>query len=204
MNYGLRWPQISSWRKTPSCDYPPVDRTDAARRTEAWLRDFVVGLGLCPFAGEPLAAGRVRIMVSDAEDPERLGADLVAELARLAGAESGGLETTLLVHPSCLRDFAAYNDFLGVVEAIVREHGHEGTIQVASFHPEYRFAEEPEDDVSHYTNRSPHPMLHLIRESSVTEAVELHPDVPSIPKRNVELLRRMGIAELERVLRGDP
>lgn len=173
----------------------------AARRTEAWLREFVIGLGLCPFASEPLGAGRIRIAVSEARQPEDLGVDLVGELARLEGATPEELETTLLVHPYCLTEFEAYNDFLSVVDAIVREHGHEGTIQVASFHPDYRFAGEAEDDLSHYTNRSPHPMLHLIRELSVTRAVESHPDISSIPRRNVGLLRQMGRAELERVLR---
>lgn len=123
----------------------PVDDAEVIQRTNNWLRGFVVGQGLCPFAREPMDGGRLRIVVSQATDAEALAADLITQLDLLDETPAEELETTLLVHPHCLADFLAYNDFLDVVEAIVAEGGLEGVIQVASFHPDYRFADTEPD-----------------------------------------------------------
>ncbi len=122
------------------------------------------------------------------------------ELELLADADPQRTETTLLIHPQVLNDFLDYNDFLDIADAIVAAAGLDGVIQVASFHPDYRFADSPPDAVENHTNRSPHPMLHLLRESSVERAVESHPDVASIYERNIETLRRIGLDGWRRLL----
>lgn len=145
----------------------------------------------------------MQIVVSQAREPEALLVDLVGELARLEAAGPEEIETTLLVHPHCLGDFLAYNDFLDVVDEVVRDRGLEGVVQVVSFHPDYRFAGTDPDAAENFTNRSPFPMLHLLREDSVTRAVEEHPDVAGIPVRNVAHMRAADRDQLERWRRGD-
>ena len=125
----------------------PFD-TLALAETRAWVDRAVIGLNLCPFAKAPQVKGLVRYVVSEASDPEALLAALVDELNRLAQAPAERVETTLLIHPQALTDFADYNDFLAVAESAVAEMGLEGVIQVASFHPQYRFAGSAQDDVS--------------------------------------------------------
>jgi len=179
----------------------------ALAETRAWVDLAVIGLNLCPFAKAPQTKGQVRYALSEARDPEALLQDLVAELELLAATPAGQIETTLLVHPHVLGDFADYNDFLDVAEAAVAELGLEGVIQVASFHPHYRFAGSEEDDVSNATNRSPWPTLHLLREESVERAVAAFPRAEAIYEANLETLRRLGASgwdDLQRRIRALP
>ena len=170
--------------------------------TRSWVERVVVGLELCPFAKAPHEAGRIRYVVSAARDIDRLAEDLERELQTLQAADPAEVETTLLIHPDVLHDFLQYNDFLDVAEQIVEELDLEGELQVASFHPDYRFADAPEDDPANYTNRSPYPMLHLLREASITRAVDSLDDPARIPARNVELLRRLGRKACDALFRG--
>ena len=165
---------------------------DAITETRDWISRFVVGLGLCPFAAGPLSDGRVRFALSAARTPEALLVDLRRELALLERARAEEIETALLVHPFVLTDFTEFNDFLDVADLAVAEAGLLGVTQIASFHPRYRFEGEPEDDVANATNRSPHPMLHLIREASITRALAEYEGAEAIPERNVALLRALG------------
>jgi hypothetical protein len=165
----------------------------ALAETRAWVELAVTGLNLCPFAKAPQTKGQVRYALSEARDPEALLQDLVAELKLLAATPPARIETTLLVHPQVLADFADYNDFLDVAEAAVAELGLEGEIQVASFHPRYRFAGADEGDVANATNRSPWPTLHLLREDSVERAVASEGgDAEKIVERNIATLRALG------------
>jgi len=164
----------------------------ALEETRAWVERVVIGLELCPFAKAPQKKGQVRYVLSDARDAEALLATLVEELNLLAETPAERTETTLIVHPHVLADFADYNDFLGIAEDAVAELGLEGVIQVASFHPGYRFADTSEDDVTNATNRSPHPTLHLLREESVERAVAAFPEAEAIWEANVETMRRLG------------
>ena len=176
----------------------------ALAETRAWVERVVIGLNLCPFAKAPQNKGQVRYVLSEATDEEALLAELVAELERLAETPAERVETTLLVHPHVLEDFDAYNDFLDIAEGAVAELGLEGVIQVASFHPRFRFAGSDEDDVTNATNRSPHPTLHLLREESVERAVAAFPDAEAIYEANIETMLRLGRegwAELEREVR---
>lgn len=165
---------------------------DVIAATRAWLEKAVIGLDLCPFARSVYLRDQVRFVVSEAETPEALLADLVKELRTLSEADPEAVDTTLLIHPWVLEDFLEYNDFLDVAEAAVAGLGLEGEIQVASFHPQYQFADTEPDDAENYTNRSPYPILHLLREASVERAVASFPDAAEIFEKNIETMRRLG------------
>jgi hypothetical protein len=162
--------------------------------TRCWVQRVVINLNLCPFARREFEGGRLRFVVSNASAEGALLSDLASELQRLDSDAS--IETTLLIHPGVLNDFARFNQFLDRCDQLLEEREWTGYFQVASFHPDYRFAGTDADDAENYSNRSPYPMLHLLREDSVTRAVAGHPDVDGIPVRNIELLNRMGTERL--------
>ena len=163
-----------------------------ATATRLWLERAVIGLNLCPFAKAVHAKGQVRWVSSGADTPEALLETLGTELLLLRDASPEEIDTTLIVHPCVLGDFLDYNDFLEDADALVAGLELEGVLQVASFHPRYQFAGTDADDVENFTNRSPHPTLHLLREDSVSRAVEAFPDPDAIVDRNIETLRRLG------------
>ena len=173
-----------------SCD--PVNEQFIVERTRRWISSFVIGLGLCPFARRVFDAGRIRYAVSHARDDTALANDLANELRHLLASPCTQIETTLLIHPHVLGNFLDYNDFLGVVDQLLEELRLCGTIQVASFHPQYRFAGTEPDAAENYTNRSPYPMLHLLRETSVSQAADGSDEVLKIPRRNIETMRNLG------------
>mgnify|MGYP006203296229 FL=1 len=160
--------------------------------TVRWLERAVIGLNLCPFAKAVHVKRQVRYVVSQASDEEGLLQDLLHELQLLASADPGDIETTLLVHPFVLRDFLDYNDFLDIADAAVEELGLEGVLQVASFHPQYQFADSAPDDMANFSNRAPFPTLHLLREDSVDKAVAAFPDADRIYETNIATLRKLG------------
>ena len=166
---------------------------------EQWLDEVVIGLDLCPFAARPRREKRVRIVVSHATDEEALLNDLQAELEHLSDTPAAELETTLLAIPDMLEDFADYNDFLDAVDLWVAQFGWEGDLQVASFHPQYQFADTELDDAGNLTNRSPWPLLHIIREESLEKAIEHYPDVDAIPERNIARMKALGPEERKRL-----
>ena len=165
------------------------------------MEKSVIGLNLCPFAENPYKGNRVRFAVSEQRSAAGLLLDLSAELQALAAADPKDLETTLLIHPWVLADFIEYNDFLEVCDATVAELNLEGELQVASFHPQYQFAGSQPDDIENYTNRSPYPMLHLLREASVERAIEAVGDTEEIYRRNIRTLRALGHAGWQRLWR---
>jgi hypothetical protein len=174
----------------------------ALQATRAWVESVVIELELCPFARAVFDAGQIRFAQSAAAEPETLLADLDGELARLLRTPVARLDTTLLVHPHALADFEDYNDFLDSADALLHERGCRGVVQIASFHPDYCFAGSEPDDPANWSNRSPHPMLHLLREQSVSDALATVSDPAAIPERNVERLRSIGAeAMVERLAR---
>jgi uncharacterized protein len=181
----------------------PIPADQVIAETRAWIEKAVIGLDLCPFAKAVYAADLIRYAVSDAQDPEALLADLELELNALHEADARALETTLLIHPRVLGDFIEYNQFLGDVEAALRRLKLSGELQIASFHPQYQFADTGPDDIENYTNRSPYPMLHLLREASIEHAVAAIADPAEIYRRNIETLRRLGYAGWRRIFRED-
>jgi hypothetical protein len=172
---------------------PPTDPDEeVVAATRIWLERAVIGLNLCPFAKSVHVKNQIRYAVSAARTPEDLLADLVAELRLLHASDPAEIDTTLLVHPRVLGDFLDYNDFLELADAAVAGEGLEGEIQVASFHPQYQFAGTLAEDMENCSNRSPHPMLHLLREASIERAVAAFPDAGTIFEKNIETLRRLG------------
>jgi hypothetical protein len=175
-------------------DMSPIDAT------RHWLEQAVIGLNLCPFAKAVHVKAQIRWVESPARDAQGLLDDLVRELRLLAAADPAEVETTLLIHPQALVDFLDYNDFLDLADAAVEELGLAGVLQVASFHPDYQFAGTAASDVENLSNRSPYPMLHLLREDSIDRAVAAYPDAATIYQRNIETLRRLGADGWRRLL----
>jgi len=166
----------------------------ALAETRAWVERAVIGLNLCPFAKAVQVRGQVRYVLSEATDAEALLADLVAELQALATADPQQVDTSLLVHPKVLTRFADYNRFLGVADAALAALGLEGVLQIASFHPQYRFGGTRAADITNATNRSPYPVLHLLREASIDRAVAAFPRAEAIYEANQRTLRELGAA----------
>jgi hypothetical protein len=181
-----------------STDSSPTELPDAARHnailsaTRHWLTRAVIGLNLCPFAKSVHVKKQIRYAVSEATDAQGVLADLEAELRTLADSDPLQVDTTLLIVPDALADFLEYNDFLYFADRLLRNLGLEGTLQIASFHPHYQFADSEPDDIENYTNRAPYPILHLLREDSIARAVEAFPDAAGIYERNQQTLRGLG------------
>jgi uncharacterized protein len=161
--------------------------------TRDWVVKAVIGLNLCPFAKAVHVNERIRYVVSDATDPEALLKDLAHELLALNRADPDEIDTTLLIHPGVLTDFLDFNDFLDAADALVDELKLDGILQIADFHPDYQFEGSAPGDISNYSNRSPYPTLHLLREESITRAVESMPDTAAIFEGNLDKLARLGL-----------
>ena len=171
-----------------------VDVLQVRAQTLGWLEQAVIGLNLCPFATSVYVNSQVRVVVSTAKHLDAFLDELDVELLLLRDTPVQEIETTLLVHPHLFPDFLVFNDFLNIVDDVVAEHELEGVLQVLPFHPEFLFGGEDETDMSHYTNRSPFPMLHLLREDSLSQAIDAHGDTDAIPERNKQVLRDLGLA----------
>ncbi len=169
------------------------------QKTQKWLEEIVIGLNLCPFAKSVHIKKQIGYFVSNAKDTDVLRQDLINELQKFSETDPLLIDTSLLIHPKVLNDFLDYNDFLSVVDSVVNELNLEGVVQVASFHPEYQFAGTGVDDVENYTNRSPYPMLHLLREDSLSRAIDSYPDVEGIPERNIQTLRSLSPERLRKL-----
>lgn len=168
------------------------DNQNIIEHTRRWIAAIVVGLNLCPFARRVFDGEKVRYVVSAAQNDAALLKDLTDELQWLAAAPMSNIETTLLIHPHALDDFLDYNDFLDVAESRIEELDLSGVIQLASFHPQYQFADTNPDAVENYTNRSPYPMLHLLREESISAIADDPDELLEIPRRNIETLTALG------------
>ncbi len=173
--------------------------------TRRWLEKAVIGLNLCPFARAVYVKNQVRIVVSRARHLDAFLDQLDAELALLQSTPAEQIDTTLLIHPTLFPDFLQFNDFLGVVDDVVVEHGLDGVIQVASFHPQFQFEGSGPDDISNATNRAPYPILHLLREDSVERAIQSDAgDADAIVERNIATLQALGHDGWRRLLMSDP
>jgi len=172
--------------------YDAHEREQIIASCRLWVERAVIGLQLCPFAKAVYAKQQIRYVVTAASDADALLLELTSELELLARTPAEAIDTTLLIHPQVLTDFIDYNFFLDEAEAAVRTLDLEGVLQVASFHPQYQFAGTAPDAIDNYTNRSPYPMLHLLREASIDRAVAAFPDAAAIFEANVETLRRLG------------
>lgn len=173
-------------------DTAHLDIDTVSEHTKQWLEKAVIGLNLCPFAKAPHVKNLVRIVVSEARHLDGFLEDLDRELQLLGNTPASELETTLLVHPTLFPDFETFNQMLEIADDAVVENELEGIIQIAPFHPDFQFEGTEADDISNYTNRSPYPTLHLIREDSIAKAAEAFPDASAIFDHNIALLEKMG------------
>ena len=172
--------------------------------TQRWLERAVIGLNLCPFAKAVHVKQQIRYAVTAATTVEELLAELRHELELLAQASPEEVDTTLLIHPQAMADFIDFHFFLKEADVAIRSLGQEGQLQIASFHPAYEFAGSAPDDIANCTNRSPHPMLHLLREASIDRAVAAFPDAATIYERNIATLRNLGHEGWRRLWTPDP
>lgn len=163
-----------------------------------WVETMVVGMNLCPFAKRELVKERVRFVTTEADNQEALLLVLHDELERLT--QQTDIETTLLIHPQVLQDFYDYNDFLYLADRLLVQMELEGVYQIASFHPDYQFGGTEPEDAENYTNRSPYPVLHLLREDSLERVIADYPNVDDIPERNIALMNELGTNKLKALL----
>jgi len=178
-----------------------VNKVEEIERTKKWIANFVIGLTICPFASHPFERGLIDYQVYDGMDLEECLTWVSKSILQLDETPAEKVETVLLIIPGMLARFEDYLDFLDTANALLVDLKLEGIIQIASFHPQYQFAGTHAEDISNYTNRSPYPMLHLLREDSVYEATQNHPDVESIPDRNIRLLESMDPVEIKSYLK---
>ena len=170
-----------------------ISRDLAVADTVRWLERAVIGLNLCPFAKGPHIKGQIHYAVSEAKGLEGLRDELIEELKALQALPAEERETTLLIVPHMLRDFLDFNDFLDEADGVLQELDLEGEFQVASFHPDFQFADTEPDDITNFTNRSPYPTLHLIREASIDRAVEAFPEAETIYEANMATMEKLGL-----------
>jgi len=168
-----------------------VEKT-AIEDTKKWLLEAVVGLNLCPFAKAVVVKDMVRYRVCGSSQPADLLAMLREELQHLAAADPDKLDTTLMIAPKALPNFLDFNDFLAECDAVLMDLALDGVLQVADFHPHYQFGGSDVDDIENFTNRTPYPTLHLLREASIDKAVAAYPDASLIFERNMEVLNKLG------------
>jgi hypothetical protein len=169
-----------------------ADDEEIVAATRRWLERAVIGLNLCPFAKSVYVKEQVRYVVSPARTPEELLETLMDELQDLSDADPEKIDTTLIIHPFVLDDFLDFNEFLDVADAAVEDMSLDGQLQVASFHPDYQFADTDRNDISNYTNRAPYPILQLLREESIDRAVEAFPEAETIFEKNIETMEKLG------------
>jgi len=175
-------------------------RAEVERKTLGWVKDFVVGLNLCPFARPLLASKALRVTVCEANDDEGVARALLDEVELIQKTSESEVATTLVVFPNALEKFDDYLAFLTGAEGLLNEMDLAGVLQLASFHPDYQFAGEPEGAASHFSNRAPFPMIHLLREDMITRALETYPNPEQIPERNIQQLQDLGRERLQQML----
>lgn len=169
---------------------------EVRRRLEHWVQQVVVGLDLCPFAGAVVRPGRVRYAISDADGADQAIRDVLGEASDLLASPSSEISTTLVAFPRGLAAFEAFLDVAAEVEGALEAAGADEDLQLATFHPDYRFEGVEPDDVGNYTNRAPYPVIHLLRVDEMAEAIARHPDPLSIPETNIARLEDLGEASI--------
>ena len=165
-------------------------------QVQQWLEEVVIGLGLCPFAGQPVAKGLHHIAVLDVQSIDSALAALRIECEKLMTADPKELETSLLILPYLFDDFLDFNDFMSEANNLLADNGWPGQLQLAGFHPRYQFFGTDPEAASNLTNCSPYPIIHILREDSVTWAVNSHPDIDAIPERNIAVMEALSVDQI--------
>ena len=179
--------------------HQPLDRAFIIEATKKWIETVVIGLNLCPFASVPFQQKSIRFALTESTSKQKLLNTLHSELSFLQ--QNSDIETCLLIHPQALINFSDYNQFLQAAEDLLEDLDFAGEFQIASFHPDYQFAGTMLNDAENYTNRSPFPMLHILREASLNKALQNYPNPEAIPQRKIERLQKMGVEEAQTMLR---
>ena len=174
------------------------DDSKIISQTQCWINKVIVGLNFCPFAKREIDSGRVHYQICRDTDIEQVLHCLVEECQRID--ENPGIETTLLILPEGFQLFENYLDLLELANEVLVAQEYEGIYQLASFHPDYCFEGESDSDAANYTNRSPYPMLHLIKEASIEQSLETYPNPESIPKRNIKVARDKSAEQMREML----
>ncbi|MBL4672073.1 MAG: DUF1415 domain-containing protein [Arenicella sp.] len=187
-------------KNSPEVDLPTkgIGSKGVERQVNNWLTSIVIDLNLCPFAQREHEKNSIRFKTSFAESERDIVTDLIEELLVLSKQQE--IETSLLILPTALAEFEHFNDFLGFADSLLEKMNLDGVFQIASFHPDYRFAGTDRDDAENYTNRAPYPMLHILRESSLDWAVDEHPDTDQIPLDNIALMNSLGVEHMRKML----
>ncbi len=172
---------------------------DCIKETRHWIETVIIDNNFCPFAQRELKRGRVHFHVNHDTNTEDVLFDLIQECRRLD--EAPAIETSLIIYPDQFRDWNDFLDLIDISQQLLVEQGYEGIYQLASFHPDYCFEDAPADDPANYTNRSPYPMLHLLREDSLEQALDNYPDPEQIPENNIIKARAMGLSKMQKLLR---
>jgi hypothetical protein len=175
---------------------PHQSNPSVTKQTMNWVRSFIIEHNICPFAKGPVNKGQLRINVSETTKKAQALEDLMTEILFLD--EHPAIETTLLVFPHAFKDFFTYLDFVDLAEQLIVIQGYEGIYQLATFHPHYFFADTDPDDLSNYTNRSPYPMLHLLREDLLERAIAAYGDTDKIPEKNIAKMNELGLKILQK------
>ncbi len=183
----------------PASDLPD----ECLQRTLAWFEKAVIGLNLCPFAKAVHHKGQIRWVKSGAQTDQQLLQTLQSEMQHLCASDADSIDTTVIVHPLWLQDFGDFNAFMDLAEALLETLELDGVLQIASFHPQYQFAGTRRDDITNFSNRSPYPTLHLLREDSVSRAVDKHPETADIYRNNQRRLRQLGQAGWQALFEDD-
>ena len=176
-----------------------MNPTEIIANTRCWLEQVVIGLNLCPFARKPLEAGKVRFFVSSAQTEDALLADLQNELLWLVEPANETVETSIVIAPAVLQNFMDYNNFLGWADELIVQLDLEGVLQVASFHPDYCFADTEPSEAGNLTNRSPYPLLHILREDLLEQMLDKYPNTDAIPEQNIIKMTQLSPAERARL-----
>lgn len=172
--------------------------TEISAQTLKWVRSFIIEHNICPFAKGPVNKGSLRIAVTDTQKKADALEALMSEIHLLD--ENPKIETTLLVFANAFKDFFAYLDFVDMAEELMQELEYEGVYQLATFHPDYLFADSDADDVSNYTNRSPYPMVHLLREDHLDKAITAYGNTELIPEKNIATMHALGLEQIKKIL----
>jgi len=170
------------------------------QQTQAWLNNFIIHYSICPFAQAVVQENSLHYFLDESTDLAKNLENVILQAQHLDVQEA--IETTLLLYPTQFGEFADFLEYVALAEELLLFQGYEGIYQLATFHPDYCFAETEQDDPANYTNRSPYPMLHLLRESSIESALAHFPHPEKIPERNITLLRQLGTAKIQALLAG--
>ncbi len=175
-----------------------TNKTLIIEQTQKWLSSVIIKHSICPFAKREHDNNRIHYEVIESNDLETQLEQLILQCEALDDDTSR--ETSLLIFPNALSDFEGYLDVVEISTELMTKQGYEGTYQLASFHPQYRFADSSIDDASNYTNRSPYPMLHILREESIEKVLANYPNPEDIPERNIKLTQELGLEEMKKLL----